>query len=311
MTIREIEARCQMERANIRFYEREGLLTAQRLPNGYRDYTEEDVQTLLRIRLLRSLHVSLDDIRALQSGEKALSDTLRAQLAQLEREQQQAAAAEAVCREIEAAHVGFSELDAPKYLEQLERNAPPAPPAFPAEDRFPVVRCPFRRFFARMLDDLLYTALACAILALCHVRLNMQTGAIGSLIALLTLALNFLFEPLFLHYSGTTPGKALLGLSIETEDGERLSVSEARWRLWGVIWRGGGLGIPILNLFRLYKSMDELLEGHPMPWDDGKVVLLRDAKRWRIPAWCLAAAFAVFLGLLPRPRSGSRRTAAR
>ena len=87
MTIREIEARCQMERANIRFYEREGLLTAQRLPNGYRDYTEEDVQTLLRIRLLRSLHVSLDDIRALQSGEKALSDTLRAQLAQLEREQ--------------------------------------------------------------------------------------------------------------------------------------------------------------------------------------------------------------------------------
>lgn len=300
MTIREIEARCQMERANIRFYEREGLLTAQRLPNGYRDYTEEDVQTLLRIRLLRSLHVSLDDIRALQSGEKALSDTLRAQLAQLEREQQQAAAAEAVCREIEAAHVGFSELDAPKYLEQLERGAPPAPPAFPAEDRFPVVRCPFRRFFARMLDDLLYTALACAILALCHVRLNMQTGAIGPLIALLTLALNFLFEPLFLHYSGTTPGKALLGLSIETEDGERLSVSEARWRLWGVIWRGGGLGIPILNLFRLYKSMDELLEGHPMPWDDGKVVLLRDAKRWRIPAWCLAAAFAVFLGLLPQ-----------
>ena len=70
MTIREIEARCQMERANIRFYEREGLLTAQRLPNGYRDYTEEDVQTLLRIRLLRSLHVSLDDIRALTDGQK-------------------------------------------------------------------------------------------------------------------------------------------------------------------------------------------------------------------------------------------------
>ena len=40
MTIREIEARCQMERANIRFYEREGLLTAQRLPNGYRDYID-------------------------------------------------------------------------------------------------------------------------------------------------------------------------------------------------------------------------------------------------------------------------------
>ena len=300
MTIREIETRCQMERANIRFYEREGLLTARRLPNGYRDYTEEDVQTLLRIRLLRSLRVSLDDIRALQSGEKALSDTLRAQLAQLEREQQQAAAAEAVCREIEAAHVGFSELDAPKYLEQLEHGAPPAPPALPAEDCFPVVRCPFRRFFARMLDELLYAALACAVLALCHVRLNVQTGAICSLVALLALALNFLFEPLLLHSFGTTPGKALLGLSVETEDGEQLSVSEARRRLWGVLWEGGGLGIPILNLYRLYKSMDGLLEGHPMPWDDGDVVLLRDAKRWRIAAWCVAAACAVFLGLLPQ-----------
>ena len=37
-----------------------------------------------------------------------------------------------------------------------------------------------------------------------------------------------------------------------------------------------------------------------MPWDGGKVVLLRDTKRWRIPAWCLAAAFVVFLGLLPQ-----------
>lgn len=37
-----------------------------------------------------------------------------------------------------------------------------------------------------------------------------------------------------------------------------------------------------------------------MPWDDGDVVLLRDAKRWRIAAWCMAAACAVFLGLLPQ-----------
>ena len=77
MTIREMEARCGMDRANIRFYEREGLLTAPRLQNGYRDYTEENAQTLLRIRLLRSLHVPLDEIRALQTGEKALPETLR------------------------------------------------------------------------------------------------------------------------------------------------------------------------------------------------------------------------------------------
>jgi len=68
MTIKEVEARTELERANIRFYEREGILTAKRLKNGYRDYSEADVQVLLRVRLLRSLHISLDEIKALRDG---------------------------------------------------------------------------------------------------------------------------------------------------------------------------------------------------------------------------------------------------
>lgn len=34
MTIGEVERRCGMERANIRFYEREGLLAPERRENG-------------------------------------------------------------------------------------------------------------------------------------------------------------------------------------------------------------------------------------------------------------------------------------
>ena len=46
MTIREIEALSGMTRANIRFYESEGLLTPNRMENGYRDYTRSDFDTL-------------------------------------------------------------------------------------------------------------------------------------------------------------------------------------------------------------------------------------------------------------------------
>ena len=42
MTIREIETRSGLERTNVRFYEREGLLSPERRENGYRDYSEED-----------------------------------------------------------------------------------------------------------------------------------------------------------------------------------------------------------------------------------------------------------------------------
>ena len=76
MTIKEIEDLSGMTRANIRFYESQGLLTPARDTNGYRNYTEKDLETLNRIRLLRTLHLSLDDIRAAGNGEKDLGNIL-------------------------------------------------------------------------------------------------------------------------------------------------------------------------------------------------------------------------------------------
>ena len=69
MNIKEIEERSGLTRANIRYYEQEGLLAPARRENKYRDYSEEDLETLLRVALLRSLGFSLEEIRRLQSGE--------------------------------------------------------------------------------------------------------------------------------------------------------------------------------------------------------------------------------------------------
>ena len=76
MTIREIEELSGMPRANIRFYEAEGLLRPDRDANGYRNYSEEDLRILQKIRLLRALHVSLEDIRQVASGKRHLEDVL-------------------------------------------------------------------------------------------------------------------------------------------------------------------------------------------------------------------------------------------
>ena len=76
MTIKEMETRSGLTRANIRFYEAEGLLTPQRRPNGYRDYSEEDLAELQRIKLLRTLHLPLEELREVQQGQCSLAEAL-------------------------------------------------------------------------------------------------------------------------------------------------------------------------------------------------------------------------------------------
>ena len=78
MTIKEVEEKTGMSRTNIRFYEGEGLIHPQRKENGYREYSDEDVSVLLKVKLLRSMDVPLDQVKAVAFGEQRLRDILDA-----------------------------------------------------------------------------------------------------------------------------------------------------------------------------------------------------------------------------------------
>lgn len=277
MTIREVERRCGMERANIRFYEREGLLTPQRAENGYRTYTEEDVQLLLRIRLLRSLHIGLDEIGALVRGERALEETLSEQLDALAREQREILCAQNVCLQMREAHADFKTLDAEKYLAQLDERPQPQFTYPRAWDKAAPLRCPVRRYLAYEIDGVIFSFAAWGIYALCG---GMLLQAEQVLLLLLAFAMRLIFEPLQLHLFGTTAGNALLGLYIETEDGTKPTFSEGWSRLWARLWYGMGMGIPIFSLYRMYKSYAHSNDGEQQPWDDGFVLTLR-ARNWK------------------------------
>lgn len=80
MTIREVEEVLNVTRANVRFYEKEGLIAPKRNPlNDYRDYSKEDVEALRRILYLRSLDVPIEKIRKLMRGEEKLCEVLKEQ----------------------------------------------------------------------------------------------------------------------------------------------------------------------------------------------------------------------------------------
>ena len=120
MKINEVEALVGITKKNIRFYEAEGLLTPRRnSENGYRDYGDEDVAVLRRIKLMRKLGLPLEDIRQMLSGAHTVGDGMRRHLVTLERERQNLDAAAKLCGELADCQERLDALDVDALLEEM------------------------------------------------------------------------------------------------------------------------------------------------------------------------------------------------
>ena len=123
MTSKEMESRSGVPRANIRYYEAEGLLTPARRGNGYRDYSEEDLRTLEKIKLLRRLGVSVEELRALGAGEADLAAVLDRRLAELGGERASLERVRQVCGDLRRTGATYAALDPGRYLADLDAPA--------------------------------------------------------------------------------------------------------------------------------------------------------------------------------------------
>ena len=123
MKINQVEQLVGITKGNIRFYEKEGLLTPGRnSENGYRDYSDADVVWLKKIKLLRMLDVPIEEILRLKSGSLTLEDAMGRHIIQLERRQANLAAAQGVCVRIRDSRSQLDALDADEVLASMERQ---------------------------------------------------------------------------------------------------------------------------------------------------------------------------------------------
>ena len=311
MTIKELEALVGLPRASIRFYEQEGFLSPRRLKNNYRDYSPEDARTLSKIKLLRQLHLDLDSIRRLEAGELTLAQALEDQLSALGEDRAALDRADEVCRSLLRAGTDYAALDPGPWLEELERRPAPSGPHL-AEPRDTLnLPGPWRRFFARQLDSALYTLPWLAIrlfvlrsyesydpLDLSLYPASLLLPYLLSEIVLLTAVPAILtaavLEPAFLHLLGATPGKWIMGLEVRNRDGSFLTWEQAGARTMGVIFRGEGLYIPLIDLWRNWRSYRTCMDGQVLPWDEGLSYTQKPrGLAWRAPL--LAAVFVLCL----------------
>ena len=306
MTILEVERRTGLERTNIRFYERENLVVPVRQENGYRDYSEEDVALLLKIKLLRRLGFSLDDIRGLKDGVTGMDEAIEKRIKEIAAKHQQLNAAETVCREMKEERVSFAGLNAEKYLSSYDRalrpaqnSAPVIAQNVPKTDRIYPERIPFRRFFARNFDLYLMTSVIYAVLALgFHVNISRIPQFVDLILTLGCWGLLLPIEAVFLSRLGTTPGKWLLGIRVEHYTGRKLTYKEALERAVGVLLKGQGLTIPVYQLVRNYKCYKLLSEGEDLPWDYESSVTSVEMKNRHLVRYLGANALLVVATIL-------------
>ena len=297
MTIKQVESLSGMTRANIRFYENEGLLCPRRRVNGYRDYTENDVNTLRKIGLLRLLGISVGDIRALQDGTAQLRDVVTRRIAKIQKERSDLEDALDICRAIRADGPTYAELDPDDYFIRSLRAKLQKPEIYNLKADIPAVSlpCPWRRWLARILDMALYEILWAAVLGFLFRTPPLSRSAMGALLDIgAVLLITLLAEPLFLTLTGTTPGKAILGLRYAVQ-GRKPSYLDALCRTGLVLCYGLGFNIPIYALVCQYRSYKTVKSGGVLPWEEEGSYTLQKPRPWRAAAYAGCCALAVLL----------------
>lgn len=121
MKIKQVEELVGITSKNIRFYENQGLLTPERAENGYREYHEQNIEALKKIKLLRKLGISVEEIRAVLNHSRSLEDCLEKHLTVLEKERENRLNMQRLSDAILQQRDSIDTLNTNEWLDEMEK----------------------------------------------------------------------------------------------------------------------------------------------------------------------------------------------
>ena len=119
MRINELEKALNVSRANIRYYEKEGLLNPSRKENGYREYDENDVAILKKIIIYRKLGIPIQDIREIFDGTVVLNEAAGKSIGLMENEISSLNVSIELCEEICEKQIDDKDFDEEYYWNEI------------------------------------------------------------------------------------------------------------------------------------------------------------------------------------------------
>lgn len=121
MTIKEVEEITGLPRSNIRFYEKEKLIQPIRNEsNGYRDYSQKNIEDINKIVYLCTLGISIEEIRHIMFDEISLYEIIKRQAQLLQNQISDLENAKIMCeRMLQSENIRYENLEVAEYMTEL------------------------------------------------------------------------------------------------------------------------------------------------------------------------------------------------
>ena len=121
MNIKEVEKITGLTKANIRFYEEEGLVQPKlNEQNNYRIYTEVEIKRLQEVKKLRLLGISIPEIQKIYAEELSLQKAMERRLKEIREEERLLQETRAICQKAIRTNWNLNEIDRLEIKESKE-----------------------------------------------------------------------------------------------------------------------------------------------------------------------------------------------
>lgn len=161
----------------------------------------------------------------------------------------------------------------------LENSATPPLPAVTDGGWTDVNPHPWRRFFARMIDTVIWGSLAALVwgyLASFADDLpnyfdpkNAESSSMVATLIIVGLGA-LLANAVLIGFTGTTIGKIIFGVRVTDAKGQAIGFQDALSREWDALYYGMGLNIPLVSLWRMFASCLQLTREGAVRYDVAK-----------------------------------------
>ena len=121
MKIKDVEKQVGISKANIRFYEEEGLIhPARNQENNYREYSEADVEQLQEIKKLRLIGIAVQEIKEIYEDRLTLQEALSRRLDEIEKEERTLKETKLTCQKALKSKLDITSIDQLEIEEEKE-----------------------------------------------------------------------------------------------------------------------------------------------------------------------------------------------